>query len=247
MNLGLNGKIAMVTGTGSQIGMARNIALNLAQEGCDIISADMDLEGARKTTETVRETGRKSVAYKLDVSRQDEVNETVKAALAEFGRIDILVNTAGGTSQAGPLLQASEEKWERDIRVNFLGSMYCAKAVLPGMVERKDGKIVNFSTGIALNGMPGSSSYAGAKAAIISFTKCLSLEVGPSNINVNALMPTMVMTNFGTHGTMDPKMAEQMAQRQPLRRLTTTQDIANLVTFLVSDAASGITGKVIEI
>jgi 3-oxoacyl-[acyl-carrier protein] reductase len=247
MELGLKGKIALVTGTGSQIGMGKNIALNLAKEGCDIISADMDIAGAEKTAREIKALGRKSVAYKLDVSQQSDVNAMVKAALAEFGRIDILVNTAGGTAQAGPILQAPEDKWERDIRVNFLGSMYCAKAVLPGMVAQHSGKIVNFSTGIALTGMPGSSSYAGSKAAIISFTKCLSLEVGPSNINVNALMPTMVMTNFGTHGKMDPKIAEQMAERQPLRRLTTTQDIANLVTFLVSDASSGITGKIIEI
>jgi len=247
MELGLNGKVALVTGTGSQIGMGRNIALSLAQEGCDIVSADMDIEGAQKTAEDVKALGKKAIACKLDVSNQQEVNDMVKAGLAEFGRIDILVNTAGGTAQAGPILQAPEDKWERDIRVNFLGSMYCAKAVLPSMIENHYGKIVNFSTGIALNGMPGSSSYAGAKAAVISFTKCLSMEAGPSGVNVNALMPSMVMTNFGSHGTMDPKMADQMAERLPLRRLTTTQDIANLVTFLVSDASSGITGKIIEI
>ena len=247
MELGLNGKVALVTGTGSQIGMGRNIALSLAQEGCDIVSADMDVEGAQKTAEDVKALGKKAIACKLDVSNQQEVNDMVKAGLAEFGRIDILVNTAGGTAQAGPILQAPEDKWERDIRVNFLGSMYCAKAVLPSMIENHYGKIVNFSTGIALNGMPGSSSYAGAKAAVISFTKCLSMEAGPSGVNVNALMPSMVMTNFGSHGTMDPKMADQMAERLPLRRLTTTQDIANLVTFLVSDASSGITGKIIEI
>ncbi len=247
MELGLKNKVAMVTGTGSQIGMGKDIALNLAQEGCDVISADMDIEGAQKIADEINALGRKAVAYKLDVSDSDVVKETVKAALEEFGRIDILINTAGGTAGAGPILQASEEKWQRDINVNLLGSMYCAKSVLPGMVEQHYGKIVNFSTGIALSGMPGSSSYAGAKAGVISFTKCLSLEVGPSGINVNCLQPTMVMTNFGTHATMDPKVAEDMAARQPLRRLTTTQDIANLVTFLVSDAASGITGKVIEI
>jgi len=222
MELGLKDRVVLVTGTGSLIGMGRNIALSLAQEGCDIISADMDVEGAKKTAEEVIALGRKSAAYKLDVSRQNEVNDIVKAALAE-------------------------EKWERDIRVNLLGSMYCAKAVLPGMVEQHYGKIVNFSTGIALTGMMGSSSYAGAKAGVIAFTKCLSMEVGPSGVNVNALMPSMVMTNFGSHGTMDPKIAEQMAERLPLKRLTTTQDIANLVTFLVSEASSGITGKVIEI
>ena len=247
MELGFKDKVALVTGTGSQIGMARAIALALAAEGCDIVSSDMDGEGAQKTADDVKALGRQALSFKTDVSNQQAVNEMVKAALDACGKIDILINAAGGTAAAGPIIQASEEKWEKDIAVNFFGSMYCAKAVLPGMIERKSGKIVNFSTGIALTGMPGSSSYAGSKAAIQSFTKCLSLEVGPSGINVNCLSPTMVMTNFGTHATMDPKRAEEMAARMPLRRLTTVQDIANLVVFLASDAASGMTGQVISI
>ncbi|MFC1949862.1 SDR family NAD(P)-dependent oxidoreductase, partial [Chloroflexota bacterium] len=140
-----------------------------------------------------------------------------------------------------------EEKWQKDIAVNLFGAMYCTKAVLPGMIEKKYGKIINFSTGIALTGMPGSSSYAGAKAGVIAFTKCLSLEAGPSGINVNCLQPTMVLTNFGTHATMPQERRDEMAARMPLRRLTTTQDIANLVTFLVSDASSGMTGQIISI
>jgi len=246
MELGLKDKVALVTGTGSQIGMGRNIALTLAQEGCHIVSADVDLPGAKKTADEIINLGRKAFAASVDVSNQSRVNDMVKAAIAELGRIDILVNTAGGTSGAGPLHQAQEDKWERDININFLGSMYCAKAVLPGMMERKYGKIVNFSSGVAINGMPGSSSYAGAKAAVIAFTKCLSQEVGRIGINVNCLAPTMVMTNFGTHATMDPKRAEEMGARMSLGRLTTTQDVANTVVFLVSDVSSGITGQVIS-
>ncbi len=247
MEYGLKDKVALVTGTGSQIGMGRAIAVTLAKEGCDIISADMDIEGAQKTADEVRGTGRKAIAAKTDVSNQGEVDDMVKKALDEFGRVDILINCAGGTAGAGPVIQALEEKWRKDIEVNFYGSMYCAKAVIPGMMERKYGKIINFSTGIALTGMPGSSSYAGAKAAIIAFTKCLSLEVGPSGVNVNCLQPSMVLTNFGTHATMDPKRAEEMAARMPLRRLTTTQDIANLVAFLASDVSSGMTGQILSI
>jgi NAD(P)-dependent dehydrogenase (short-subunit alcohol dehydrogenase family) len=247
MELGLIDKVALVTGTGSQIGMGKAIAVTLAKEGCDIVSADIDIEGAKKTADEVKALGRKAIALKADVASIQDVSDMVKAALTEFGKIDILVNTAGGTAAAGPIHQAQEEKWQRDIAVNLLGSMNCAKAVLPGMMERKYGKIVNFSTGIALTGMPGSSSYAGAKAGVIAFTKCLSLEAGPSGINVNCLSPSMVMTNFGTHATMDPKRVEEMAARMPLRRLTTTQDIANTVAFLTSDISSGITGQVISI
>ncbi len=247
MELGLKDKVALVTGTGSQIGMGKAIALTLAKEGCNIVSSDIDIEGAQKTADEVKALGRKAIALKADIVNSSEVNDTVKAALAEFGKIDILVNTAGGTAAAGPLHQAQEERWQKDIAVNFLGSMYCAKAVLPGMMERKYGKIVNFSSAVALNGMLGSSSYAGSKAAVITFTKCLALEAGPSGINVNCLAPTMVMTNFGTHATMDPKRVEEMAARLTLRRHTTTQDIANAVVFFTSDMSSGITGQVISI
>jgi 3-oxoacyl-[acyl-carrier protein] reductase len=246
MESGLKGKVALVTGTGSQIGMGRAIALTLAKEGCDIVSSDIDLEGAQKTAEAVKALGRKAIAFKVDVSNVAEVQNMVQQSIKDLGKVDILINAAGGTAAAGPLVQAKEDKWQRDIQINFVGSMNCAKAVLPGMIERKWGKIVNFSSGVALNGMPGSSSYAGAKAAVIAFTKCLSLEVGPSNINVNVLAPTMVMTNFGTHATMDPKRAEEAAARMPLRRLTTAQDVANTVSFLVSDLSSSITGQTLS-
>lgn len=247
MELGLQGKVALVTGTGSQVGMGKAIALTLAKEGCDIVSADINLEGAQNTAADVKALGRKAVAFKLDVSNSADVKAMVQQAINDLGKIDILVNTAGGTAGAGPIVQASEEKWLKDVMVNFIGSMNCAKAVIPGMIERKWGKIVNFSSAVALSGMPGSSSYAGAKAAVITFTKCLSLEVGPSNVNVNCIAPTMVLTNFGTHATMDPKMAEGAAQRMPLKRLTSSQDIANTVLYLVSDMGSAMTGQCLSV
>ncbi len=247
MELGLKGRTALVTGTGSKKGMGRVVALTLAAEGCDIASADLDFAGAQNTAAEVKTLGRKAAAYRLDVSDAAEVQSVVQNAIKELGKVDILVNAAGGTAAAGPLIQAREEKWLKDVTVNFIGSLNCAKAVLPGMTERRWGKIVNFSSGVALTGMPGSSSYAGAKAGVIAFTKCLALEVGPANINVNCLAPTMVLTNFGTHGTMDPKVAEQMAQRMTLKRLTTAQDIANAVLYLVSDLGSAMTGQCLSL
>jgi NAD(P)-dependent dehydrogenase (short-subunit alcohol dehydrogenase family) len=247
MEYNLKGKVALVTGTGSQIGMGKAIALTLAKEGCDIISSDIDGDGAKKTADEVKGLGRKAIAFKTDVSNQADVQSLVGNAIKEFGKIDILVNTAGGTAAAGPVIQAKEERWLKDINLNFLGPLYCIKAVIPGMIERKWGKIVNFSSAVAMNGMPGSSSYAGSKAAVITFTKCLSMELGPSNINVNCIAPTMVLTNFGTHATMDPKQAEGMAARLPLKRMTSVQDIANTVAFLVSDASSGMTGQCLSV
>lgn len=123
MELGLKDKVALVTGTAGRIGMGRNIALTLAKEGCHIVSADVDLPGAKQTTDEITILNRKAFAAAVDVSNQLQVNDMVRAAIAELGRIDILVNTAGGTSSAGPLHQAQEAKWEKDININFLGSM----------------------------------------------------------------------------------------------------------------------------
>ena len=247
MELGIKGRVALVTGTGSQTGMGKAIALALAKEGCDVASVDMDFEGAQKTASEIQAMGRKSAAYKLDVSNSEDVQKVVAQVISDLGKVDILVNTAGGTAGAGPIVQAKEEKWLRDIMVNFVGSMMVTKAVLPGMIERKWGKVVNFSSAVATSGMPGSSSYAGAKAGIVTFTKCLSMEVGPSNINVNCIAPTMVLTNFGTHATMPPEARQQAAQRMTLKRLTTPEDIANTVLYLVSDMGSAMTGQCLSV
>ena len=147
MDYGLQGKIALVTGTASQVGMGKAICLTLAKEGCDIVSADIDLEGAKQTAAAVKTVGRKAIALKADVAKSSEVEEMTKVALKEFGKIDILVNTAGLKAMIGvPFMESKQETWEKNIAVNLYGTMNCAKAVIPGMIERKYGKIINFSS-----------------------------------------------------------------------------------------------------
>ena len=248
MDLGFKGKIALVTGTASQIGMGKAISLTLAKEGCDIISCDIDLEGAKKTADEVKALGRKAIALKADVANKAEVGDMVKAALAEFGKIDILVNTAGLTAGGGPFAQTKEENWGKDINVNLYGAMNCSKAVLPGMLERKYGKIINFSSGVARSGMANTASYSAAKGGVLAFTKSLALEVGASGINVNGIAPGMAATNFGGGNIKpDSDMVKMMTSRWPLKRLTTVEDIANTVAFLASDVSGGIAGHTIEV
>ena len=247
MDLKLEGKIALVTGTASQIGMGNAICKYLANEGCDIISVDIDLEGAKETADAVKASGKKAAAYKADVSRGDEVDEMVKAALKEFGRIDILVNTAG-LSAGGPtpFTEQKQETWDKDIGVNLYGTMNCSKAVIPGMVENRYGKIVNFSSIAARQPLLG--SYSAAKAGVISITHGLAAQYGPDGINANAIAPGMVQTNF--FGEMDERLAkmfEGMASRVPTRRIQTVEDIANAVAFLVSDVSRNITGQCIQV
>jgi NAD(P)-dependent dehydrogenase (short-subunit alcohol dehydrogenase family) len=247
MDLKLEGKVALVTGTASQAGMGKAISLMLAKEGCDIISADMNLEGAEQTAASVKALGRKAIALKANVAIGAEVDEMVKAALKEFGKIDILVNTAGLSAGGGrPFLEQKQETWQKDIDVNLYGTMHCSKAVIPGMIENKYGKIVNFSSIAAKQPLLG--SYSAAKAAVISITRGLAAQYGPEGINVNAIAPGMVATKFfGEPGERTAKMFEGMASRVPMRRIQTVEDIANAVTFLVSDVSKNITGQCIQV
>ena len=247
MDYGLIGKIALVTGTASQVGMGNAICLTLAKEGCDIVSADIDLEGAKKTAAAVKALGHKAIALKVNITKGEEVDEMVKAALKEFGKIDILVNTAGLNAGMGvPFMASKQEVWEKDLAVNLYGTMNCAKAVVPGMVERKYGKIVNFSSIAAKSGFL--SSYSAAKAAVLAFTRGFATEFGPSGINVNTIAPAVVKTRFFAGiGEGANKMFENEAARAPLRRVQTVEDIANATAFLVSDVSKNITGQCIQI
>lgn len=241
----LKGKTAIVTGTASQVGMGKAICLILAKEGCDIVSADIDLEGAKQTAAAVKAEGRKAIALKANVAKSSEVEEMVKAALQEFGKIDISVNTAGLMAGSVPLLESKPEMWEKDIAVNLYGTMNCAKAVLPGMIERKYGKIINFTSVAAKDSR--ADSYAASKAAVLAFTRGLALQFGPSGINVNAVAPGMVKTLFFGAPKEGDQRYENMAARLPLRRIQTVEDIANAVAFLASDVSKNITGQCIQV
>ena len=244
MDYGLQGKIALVTGTASQVGMGKAICLTLAKEGCNIVSSDIDLVGAKQTAAAVQALGRKAIALKVDVTKSFEVDEMTKIALSEFGKIDILVNNAG-SSQGVRFLESKQEIWDKDIAVNLYGTMNSAKAVIPGMVERKYGKIINFSS---IAAKQGGGSYAAAKAAVLAFTRGLATQLGPSGINVNAIAPGMVKTKFFAGiGEEVNRVFEDMATRVPLRRNQTVEDIANAVAFLSSDVSRNITGQCIQI
>jgi NAD(P)-dependent dehydrogenase (short-subunit alcohol dehydrogenase family) len=248
MDLGLKDKVAVVTGTASQVGMGNEICLMLAKEGCDIVSADMDIEGAIKTAEAVKALGRRAIAVKVNVTVFTEAEEMAKAALKKFGKIDILVNTAGLNAGMGlQFMQQEQGVWEKDFAVNVYGTMNCAKAVIPGMVERKYGKIINFSSIVAkLAGGPG--SYGPAKAAVLAFNRGLANQYASSNINVNAIAPGMVRTKFfDAIGERADKMFESMANMAPLKRNQTTEDIANAVAFFASDVSKNITGQCLQV
>ncbi len=242
MDLGLKDKVALVTGAGSQIGFGKAIALTLAREGCDVVVNDINIEGAEQTAAEVRALGRKALAIKADIRNKDEVDNMVKTALKEFGRIDILVNNAGAPGIGPP---TSEEVWDINVNINFKGTWYVTNAVIPHMRERRSGKIVNFSSSVARSGTGG--LYAAAKEAVIGLTKSWARELGPLGINVNGIAPGMGDTGFQIAAKATPEQKQRFISTVPMRRLTTPQDIANTVAFLVSDVSSDITGQTIQV
>jgi len=243
MELGLENKVAMVTGAGSPVGFGKGIALTLAKYGCDIVANDIDLEGVKKTAAEVEALGRKALAIQADVTKQAEVEAMVKQALEEFGRIDILVNNAGRTTTPTPFVDTPEENWEKVINLNIYGVFYCTKAVLPQMLERKNGKIISIASGAGIGGMPRCVHYGASKAAVIAFTKGLAKEVIPSGVYVNAVAPGVGDTNFLVTGDFPPGEIDRAVATVPTKRATTPEDVGNMVAYLASDLAKQIVGQ----
>jgi len=249
MDLKLKGKKALVTGTSSQVGFGKGVALFLAQEGCDVVCADVDLDGARKTAAEVESLGRYSTAIKIDLASKESVDEGVKKAIAALGYIDILVNTAGRASGIKTFVKTGPVEWDIDVNINFRGTMNMMSAILPHMLARRYGKVVNFSTHAAdqPTGLPGAAPYVAAKAAVTMLSKNLSGEYAANGININVIAPGPGNTNFHKTADSGPQMIGLVENLAKIGKSVTPEDIAWAVGFLVSDVSSKIVGQVIEV
>lgn len=245
MDLKLNGKVALITGAGSPVGFGRGIALVLAAQGCDIIANDIDAEGVQQTAGAVEALGQKALAVKADVTNMAEVDAMVRTAIEKFGRIDILVNNAGQASPPQAFVDTPPATIEKVINLNLYGTFYCARAVLPGMLARKSGSIVNISSGAGLSGMPRCLAYGASKAAVMAFTKGLAKEVIGSGIRVNSVAPGLGDTNFLKTANFPMGELDKALTTIPSGKTTTPEEIGNMVAYLVSDLASNIVGQVI--
>lgn len=243
MDLGLKGKVALITGAGGQRGFGKAISLTLAKEGCDIIINDINLEGARKTADEIEALGCKVIAVKADVANRSEVNDMIKVGLEKFGKIDILVNNAGKTTPNKQFVDVTYEEWDEDIAVDLTGVFNCSKAVLPQMLEREYGKIINISSGAGRTGLAVAVPYSAAKAGVIGFTKALGADVAASGINVNCIAPGPAETDFVSQAKSTPETKARLMAMIPLKRKTTAQDVANMVAYLASDVADDIVGQ----
>jgi NAD(P)-dependent dehydrogenase (short-subunit alcohol dehydrogenase family) len=251
MDLGLKGKVALVTGAGSQVGFGKAICLLLAAEGCDIIAADMDLPGAEKTAAEVVKLGRKAIAVKCNITIKADCTAMAKTALDKFGKIDILVNNAGGiAAQGGPFESQDESVWDKNYALNLKGPMLVTQAIFPSMVARKYGKIINVASDTAKMVFPGVDMYSIAKSGVYIFSRGLAKAVAKDNINVNVVSPGWSMdTDFmkAPKEIKDQITKTRFIPETPLAKGTTVMDIAAAVAYLASDLSGDITGQVLSI
>jgi len=200
MDLGFKGKVALVTGAGSQIGFGKETALLLAKEGCGAVAVtDINLEDAEKTAAAVAKAGAKSIAFKADITDPAAVGAMVKKVIAEYGKIDILCNVAGAILHKDnvPIDEQDPAVWERQLKLNLVGTMNVTRAVVPAMRAQQHGVIVNVGSGSTHQYAMGVGTYAMSKYAIDLFTKQLAFVEGPAGIRVNCVAPGPAPTNFG--------------------------------------------------
>ncbi len=242
-NLSLEGQVAIVTGGGTGIGRA--IALEFAKAGADVVVASRRLSVLEKVSEEVKTLGKRSLAVQTDISRKTDVDNLTQRVMDEFGVIDTLVNNAGILIRA-PLLEHSEEDWDRVMDTDLKGYFLCCRAVGTKMVERKKGNIINIASDQAIKGRPETPAYAIAKAGVVMLTRGLARELASYNIRVNAIAPGEVKGTQMSRGLSDdPERLKQAEANIPLGRVAEPSDIASVALFLASDASRHITGDTI--
>ena len=231
--------------TGATRGIGRQIAITLAKNGFDIAlnyrTQNEELEDLKKEIESENV---KCFAVQGDVSSFESAEEMVNKIIEKFGKIDVLVNNAGITKDM-LLMRMKKEDFESVIDVNLVGTFNITKNVIPFMMKQRSGRIINISSVVGISGNAGQTNYSASKAGIIGFTKSLAKEVGGRNILVNAVAPGFIETQMTD--VLKDEVKEEIAKQIPLKRMGTTQDVANVVKFLASEESSYITGQVIQV
>lgn len=240
----LAGKVAVITGAAS--GFGEGMALRFAEEGARVVVADINMRGAERVASAI---GEHAIPVQSDVSQRSEFDEMVAAALAAFGRIDIMVNNAGFTHRNGDMLAVDEDTFDLITAVNMKAIYHAARAVVPIMEKQGGGAILTTASTAGLRPRPGLTWYNASKGWAITATKSMAIELAPRGIRVNCLCPVAGETGMLARfmGEDTPERREQFRASIPLGRLSTPLDIANAALFLVSDEAALITGVALEV
>jgi len=236
----LEGRAAVVTGASGGIGKA--IALALAAHGADVLVAGRNPDKTRQATAEVAASGRRAVPCSLEITSRASAEAMAAAALKEFGRIDILVNSAGMNIRK-EILSITDSDWDQVLTTNLKGVLYCCQAVGKHMVQQQYGKIVNIASISCFLGHPARGAYASSKGGLIQLTRVMATEWAPHHVNVNAISPSAVDTPFIDGLKKDRHRLDRELERIPLGRIAVPDDVAGAAVFLASRAADFITGQ----
>lgn len=250
----LSGQVVLVTGAGQGIGKA--CALAMAKVGADVATVDINSESVKETADAIAALGRRSLALRADLGSVAEIDRMIGETIAAFGRIDTLVNNAGVTRRAD-IMDLTEDDWDRTHRVNAKGVFFCLQRAAREMIPRRSGRIINIAS-IAGKGYSGTSNaiYAASKGAVISLTKTAAQQLGPYNINVNAVCPGIVRTAMWREinrivaekeGRSPEEVEASKLETVPLRRANEPEDIADMVVFLASAGSRNVTGQAFNV
>ena len=240
--MGLEDKVALVTGGGQGIGQV--IGDNLAKSGAHVVLGDINLENAEKSAKAILANGGSASATLLNVADPENVKDVFDSIVKEFKPLDILVNNAGITKD-GLFVRMKEDDWDRVLAVNLKGSFLCGQQAAKQMMKQRQGAIVNIASIVGVMGNAGQANYSASKAGLIGLTKTMARELAPRNITVNAVAPGFIDTEMTR--VLDEKIKDKLIEQIPLSRLGLPDDIAHSVAFLVSDRSSYITGQVMNV
>ncbi len=235
-------RVAVVTGGGQGIG--KGVLLSLASAGINVVAADINPEAALEASREAESSGVRAISCEVNVAEAGSVKEMVSTTMDTFGRIDHLVNNAGITRDS-LLMKMDDAAWNAVINVNLNGTYLCSRMVVRQMIKQRYGRIVNISSVVGAMGNVGQTNYAASKAGVVGFTKALAREVAQRNITVNAVAPGFIKTAMTD--AIPEKARELLVSQIPMQRLGTPEDVASAVNFLLSGAASYITGQVIAV
>jgi NAD(P)-dependent dehydrogenase (short-subunit alcohol dehydrogenase family) len=247
----LKERVALITGGAK--GMGKGMALKFAEEGCAVAVADIAIKDADDTAAEIAKKGGKGLAISCDVTKMNQVSETVKKVLSQFGKIDILINNAGAIAVHTPIEDMTEEEWDRVLALNLKSHFFFCKFVVPYMKKARYGKIIGISSIGAVQPPAHEINYNTAKAGVIGFTTDLANALAPFNINVNCILPGPIRTHFYDRTTssmnaeQQDKLFAMLGTKVPLQRIGTPEDMANGALFLASEMSSFITGHALYI
>lgn len=240
----VEGKRALVTGASK--GLGAEIAVVLASAGADLVITGRDQDGLAATVAQVKATGRAVASVVADLRTVEGANHVIAETLRIFGGLDILVNNAG-IARIRPLLEGTVDEWDETMAVNLRAPYLLARGFAPAMMAQHRGKIINVSSMAGSVALPGHVSYSSSKAGLDMLTKMLALELGPYNIQVTGVAPTVILTQMGIENWSDPARAEPMLAKIPLHRFGQPVEVADLVLFLASPASDMITAETVLI